>query len=408
VESDLRVLEPETAPARRASRARFTRGLRSTAARLGIADLELIAIRVWLLSRVGVLFITWAVVWTSESTAARQPRGWGSVWQRWDWLRYYSIAEHGYSLRTRHGASIAFFPGYPALLYTVHLGLRDWVFSGLVISFVTGAVACAALARIIALETATLGTEGSRAAVRDGVTLFVWAPAGVFLAVGYTEAPFLALALTGWLAARRGRWLLCGFLLAGAAAIRVNGLFVLAGVVVLFLQTRPRGRDWVRGSALVVPLVPVAAFVVYLHALTGRWNAWQHAEEVGWDRHLSYPWHTFADTWHYAFGRFLPAATAFEYQLELLVAVIGAALLVWLGVRRRWAEFVYVALSFGTLATSHVYLSMPREMLLWWPLWAALGGWCVRRPWIRSGYLTVSAPIMFTIAYLFLSNRWAG
>jgi hypothetical protein len=47
-------------------------------------------------------------------------------------------------------------------------------------------------------------------------------------------------------------------------------------------------------------------------------------------------------------------------------------------------------------------------MLTWWPLWAALGVWCVRRPWIKSAYLAVSAPVMFTIAFLFLTNRWAG
>lgn len=80
----------------------------------------------------------------------------------------------------------------------------------------------------------------------------------------------------------------------------------------------------------------------------------------------------------------------------------------WLAVNRRWAEFVYVALSVGTLATSHVYLSVPREMLTWWPLWAALGVWCVRRPWVKTAYLTVSAPVMSTVAYLFLTNRWAG
>lgn len=408
-------LEPAPAPAdadtaRRGrpapSPARF---LGRAAARLGLGGIEADALRVWALSRVTMVLITWAVIWTGWGAKDKQPRGWASMWQRWDWLRYYDIAAHGYSLRARHGASIAFFPGYPGLLYAVHLILRSYVYSGLLISLIAGGIAAIALARIIALEAARLDAAGTRTAARDGVTLFVWAPAAVFLAAGYTEAPFLACALWAWLAAREQRWLTAGLLLAGAAAIRVNGLFVLAAVAVLFLQSRPRGaRAWLRGGWLLLPLLPVAAFMTYLHALTGSWNAWEHAERVGWNRHLSYPWHTFANTWHYAFGRYLTAHESWEYQLEIAVTLLGIGLAVWLAVNRRWAEFVYVALSVGTLATSHVYLSVPREMLTWWPLWAALGVWCVRRPWVKTAYLTVSAPVMSTVAYLFLTNRWAG
>ncbi|MBS2966191.1 hypothetical protein KGA66_24305 [Actinocrinis puniceicyclus] len=415
--SDVRDLELDPAPAVEAGadRRRPTlvpaRSLARLRARLGLGAIEDDALRTWLVSRAALVLITWAVIWTGFGAVAKKPHGWASVWQRWDWLRYYGIAAHGYSLRSRHGASIAFFPGYPGILYAVHLVFRSWVYSGLLISFVAGAIAVVALSRIVALEAAARGETGERArtAVRDGVALFVWAPAAVFLAAGYTETPFLACSLSAWLAARRERWLTAGVLLAGAAAIRVNGLFVLAGVAVLFLQSRPRGpRGWLRGWPLALPLVPVAAFMTYLHSLTGDWNAWEHAERVGWNRHLSYPWHTFANTWHYAFGHYLPAATAWEYQVEILATAVGLALVVWLAVRRRWAEFVYVLLSVGTLATSHVYLSVPREMLTWWPLWAALGVWCVRRPWLKTAYLTVSTPIMFTVAYLFLTNRWAG
>jgi len=415
VESDVRVLEPESAPAGegepapRGIPARLNRALDPVKARLGIRDLEATGLAVWVISRVTLVLVTWAVIWTGWGNTATRPRGFASMWQRWDWLRFSSIAAHGYTLRARHGASIAFFPGYPGLLYAVHLVLRSWVYSGLLISFVAGAIAVVALSRIIALEAAALGGDGVKTAVRDGVTLFVWAPAAIFMFAGYSEAPFLACALTAWLAARRGNWLLAGLLLAGACAIRINGLFVLVGVGVLFLQTRPRGlRGWLKGWPLGLPLVPVFGFFVYLHSLTGSWNAWEHAEQVGWNRHLSYPWHTFANTWHYAFGRYLPAATAWEYQLEIAVTLLGFGLVVWLAVKRRWAEFAYVLISVGTLATSHVYLSVPREMLTWWPLWAALGVWCVRRPVVKTAYLAVSGPVMFTIAYLFMTGRWSG
>jgi hypothetical protein len=32
----------------------------------------------------------------------------------------------------------------------------------------------------------------------------------------------------------------------------------------------------------------------------------------------------------------------------------------------------------------------------------------VRRPWFKSVYLTFAAPVMFVIAFMFLSGKWAG
>lgn len=389
------------------------RAVAGLAARLGPRDGD--SVKIWLLSRLAMVAMTWIVAWTGFGSLSVHPHGLASIWQHWDWLRYQKIASQGYTLTARHGASYAFFPGYPALLYVVHLFLRSWVFSGLLISLVTGGIACVALGRIIEVEAlaafgdSALGGQRARQAVRDGLTLFVWAPAAVFLAAGYTEGPFLALTLWAWLAARQGRWLVAGVLTACAAAIHINGLFIMIALAVLFVQTRPRGlREWLRGWPLALPVVPVAAFMVYLKHLTGEWNAWEHAEQTGWDRHFSMPWVTFANTWRYAFGHYLPASTSFEYQLEIVVTLIGIALAVWLAVKRRWAEFAYVALSVGSLATSHVYLSVNRESLTWWPLWALLGIWCVRRSWFRAIYLTLSAPAAFAIAYLFLQSRWAG
>lgn len=404
---------------------------RRVADRLGVGPDEETAIGLWLVSRLGVGMMVWIAVWVGAGPKTRQRGSLAMVWQRWDVLRYIDIAQNGYSLRAIHGASVAFFPGFPGALFVVHLLARSWVVSGLLLSFAGGMVACAALARIIAIEaeSASPGNEISdsaipdsaipdsassssaalrSAAVRNGLTLWLCAPAAVFLALGYTESLFLAFALPAWLAARRGHWLATGLLLAAATAIRINGVFVFVAVVVLFLQSRPRGREWLRGSALLIALVPLAGFFTYLHHISGSWTTWHHAEEVGWDRTLNDPLRTFNNTLRYAFGGVLPAHQAWEYQVEILAMAVGFALLIWLLVRRRWAEAVYVAFSVGSLAASHVYLSVPREMLLWWPLWAALGVWTVRRPWVKTVLLTVSTPIMFAIAYLFFTGLWAG
>jgi hypothetical protein len=384
---------------------------------LGLEGVEGTALRIWVLSRVAVFAFAWNIAWVTQPKSKYGPRGFGGLWDRWDWIRYQGIAAHGYSLRARHGANIAFFPGYPLILRAAQTVLRSWLYTGLIISFVAGAVAAVALARIIALEAETAfgagpdGESKTRTAVREGILLWTFAPAAFFLAAGYTEAVFLAFALPAWLAARRGRWLLSGLLLAGATAIRVNGLFEFAAIALLFVLTvKPRGiRAWLKGSPLLIALVPFVAFMAYLHSLTGSWSAWHDAEVNGWNRHLTDPLHALVYTWRYAFGgKILPAYNAWEYQLELLAMTVGAALLLWLLWCKRWPEAVYVGASVVTLGTSHVYLSVPRELLIFWPLWAILGVWTVQRPWIRTLYLCISVPMMFTVSYLFLMGLWAG
>jgi hypothetical protein len=97
-----------------------------------------------------------------------------------------------------------------------------------------------------------------------------------------------------------------------------------------------------------------------------------------------------------------------EFKLELLAAVVGVALVGWLAWRRRWAELVYVGLSVFALVTSTVYMSIPREMLLWWPLWIGLAVWMARRRWAKVAYVAVSGSLMIGVALLFFSGQWAG
>ncbi|OSC57768.1 hypothetical protein B5180_37655, partial [Streptomyces sp. BF-3] len=121
--------------------------------------------------------------------------------QHWDANHYLHIARDGYFPAGAGPGTNgwdnreAFFPGYPFLLRSVHTVVPDWTAAGLLISFVAGAVAVLALARI---ARAYLPEEG--AGHRTAV-LFLLSPCAVFLAAGYTEALFLAFALPAWLAA---------------------------------------------------------------------------------------------------------------------------------------------------------------------------------------------------------------
>lgn len=459
------------------------------------------ALAVWLVTRSVLLLLS---LYSRYATSSGRGSSWLGLWQHWDWYRYLTIAEYGYT--SGQGPAYdqnitAFLPGYPLTLRAVHFIVRDWAVSGLLISFVAGGVAVPALARLTEFEYLRrhpqADAEHSRRAARTAVLLLVCAPAAIFLAVGYTEALFLAFAIPAWLAARRGQWVRAGILLAFACTIRINGLFVLAGIGVMFLESRPTKRDCMSAPALLLPLASAGAYAAYLKDVTGDWLEWLHAEKRGWSRSFTNPISSWRASWNNAFGSgfggggnlggggggngggsrpgmngggnggfpgggnsgggpgggdfggpggtsgnagttsssasggtsstITQAATttgtghtgggslagvgyfdAWAFRLELLAAIVGIAAVLWLGWRRRWAELTYVGISVFALVTSTYYMSIPREMLLWWPLWVGAAIWLAARRWATIAVLSVGGSLMVGVALLYLSGQWAG
>ncbi|MGH3318678.1 MAG: mannosyltransferase family protein [Streptosporangiaceae bacterium] len=354
------------------------------------------ALGAWLLTRVGLVFLTLAsgVVLAGQS-------GFLERWDRWDTRLFVEIARYGYAGNPAEPPDPGlpgFFPGLPLALRAAHTIIPDWTAAGLSISFVAGAVAMVALARLGDLE----GTPG---AGTWSAVLLMLSPWAVFLAAGYSEALFLAFALPAWLSARRGRWWAAGLLAAAASAVRVTGLFLAAGLIVRFLLRgewrRPANAPW-----LAVPFLSPALYLLYQYARTGDPLAWQHAEEAGWGRELVWPWQSFMTTWHAAFD--VHNQFTWSFRAELVAAAVGVALTVWLLVSRRFDEGVYVGGQVLALVTSAFYLSIPRAALLWWPLWLLVGRAASRRWWVGAVYVAASTPLMVVIALTFLRGAWAG
>jgi hypothetical protein len=309
------------------------------------------------------------------------------------------VAQFGYGGYPAHYADrdvAAFFPGFPLVLHAAHWLIPSWTLAGLVVSAVAGAVGCVFLRRLADQD----GSDGDLA-----VLCLVLSPYAVFLFAGYSEALFLALALPGWWAARRGHWAAASLLVAGAAAVRVSGLFLAVGLVVQWLTT---SRDRSVLAWLAAPFLALLAYAAYLHHLTGDWLRWLHAQQHGWQRHLAWPWDAFSTTWRSAFHGHLPAEYTWSFRAELVAVLVGVVVTVVLVARRSWGEATYVGLSVAALATSSFYLSVARATLLWFPLWLLLGEVLSRRPWLRAAYLATAAPLMAAGVLTFHAGRWVG
>ncbi|WP_245171120.1 mannosyltransferase family protein [Streptomyces decoyicus] len=373
----------------------------------GPADREVLWL--YLLTRAGIWATAYCTRWLfPDDRKTPHVADLFAPWQQWDWGHFLHIARDGY-FPGQAGPWMngwdnreAFFPGFPLVLRAVHTVVPHWATAGLLISFVSGAVAVLALARVARLYLPD-GNAGRRA-----VLFLLLSPCAIFLAAGYTEALFLALALPAWLAAHRQNWPAAAALACLACTVRVSGLFLVAALAVHFALTVRTRRQWRALPWLALPALAPLVYSWYLHLHTGDWMAWKHAQERGWYRDFHAPWEAWQNTWHAAFEESLPTGYALMSQAELLAMVVGILLAGVLARQRRWPEAVYVGLSLWALGTSYWYTSIPRATLLWWPLWILLAGWSLRTPRFTTMYLCLTAPLMTVFAVTFLSGRWAG
>lgn len=323
---------------------------------------------------------------------------------RYDSYNFMDIAKYGYDGRPDDPDAprlVAFFPGLPLLLRSLHLVIPDLRLALVLISLVASAVVAVALSRL-----SESYREGSGP---WAVLAFFLSPFAVFLLAGYTEALFLALAIPAWLLARRGRWEYAAVCAAFASSIRITGLFLAFGLLVQFLVSRdglraPRG--WRNAPWLVLPGVPVLAYMIYLWHRTGDLMAWKAAEAQYWGRYPVAPWNVFIDTWHRSLNE---PVLATSYREEILSALVLVLLIIARLVRRNWPDVAYLApQAVALLAMSSFYMSVGRASLLWWPLYISVGVVGSRRPWVMMAYLAVAAPVWAINVGNFTTGAWIG
>jgi 4-amino-4-deoxy-L-arabinose transferase-like glycosyltransferase len=329
------------------------------------------------------------------------------MWLRWDTPWYLEIAAHGYSC---YGSS-AFIPLYPLLIRGLgFLTGGNNLAAALLISSVASFFAFYLLYHLARELTAS--TEIARAAV---FALAVF-PVAFFLMAGYTEALFLVLAIGAYLAARRGRWLLAGALAVLATLTRLQGILLLAPLLLeLLLAQRQRLRDWRPWLALLLAPAALALFVVFIRLTQGLSFPWEplSAARGSWHLHYVWPWQgMLADL-----GALIAqpdVGTLLSFKLfDPLSAILFAvcAALAFRLLNLPLAVFMVVMwLSSVIKVTSDGYTtSISRYMLAIFPAFIVLGMLAARWPrFARIGAGVVSGVLLSVYLFIFLIWGWVA
>src|SRR5215471_14244073 len=139
-------------------------------------------------------------------------------WNHWDATNYVRIAQYGY----QNVYDLAFFPLYPALIWTFGHLLGNWSYllAGTVISNL------ALLGALFVIYQLAVESLGEQVAYRTLLYLCIF-PTAFFFFAAYNEALFLLLTSGCFLAMRRQRWWLAGLLGMLAALTRSAGALLV-------------------------------------------------------------------------------------------------------------------------------------------------------------------------------------
>jgi hypothetical protein len=376
---------------------------------------------------------------------------------RWDSAWYLVIARYGYrpDLGVYTSSRTAFFPLYPLGLRGIaSLGVPP-VLAGVLLSVCALALALYGIHRLTTLELgrqeqSSLDRERLAGAARLAVMLTAFAPMAFFFSAVYSESLYLALSVGLFWSARQGRWAWVGVLGALAGATRSTGLVLILPALIIYLygprEDRPPDRAIAGGQAarrrlapryrlrrdvLWLALLPLGAvsYGGYLALAGGDALAPLHAQEV-WSRHFAGPYVGIWDGVRAAFEgarqllsgqrRHIYFATGKDSPFVMaghnlmLVAFLAAAIPAVVGVLRRLplAYGVYVlaalALPLSYPVTPQPLMSLPRFLLVLFPLGIWLAAWLAERPRLQRPALVLSAALMVGFLAQFATWHWVA
>ena len=380
---------------------------------------------------------------------------------RWDASWYLVIAHYGYrpDLFPFTASRTAFFPVYPLGLRGVSaLGVPP-VLAGVLLSMVALALALYGIHRLATLEFGALRARarpGAAEIARLAVLFTAFAPMAFFLSAVYSESLYLALSIGVFWFARRGRWAWVGLLGALAAATRSTGLVLVLPALILYLygprEDRPPDharhrrsllpRYRVRANLLWLGLVPagLGAYLAYLSLSGGEALSPFHAQQV-WDRHFAGPYVGAWDGIRAGFEalgeatglqghrsyisnavtdplaphvRALTSTVASPSHNLILVVFLGAAAVATVGVLRTlplaYGAYVLAALALPLSypVSSQPLMSLPRFMVVLFPLTLWFASWLAARPRAQLPALVLSALLLGLFTAQFATWHWVA
>ncbi len=307
----------------------------------------------------------------------------------WDGGHYLSIAQYGYKDKFQY----AFFPFYPLLIRIVHGITNNFEFAGLLISI------CSSLLGIYLLYE-IVSKDFDKKIAQNVIVLFLIFPTSFFLLTVYSEGLFFLLSVATFFFYRRGNFFSATLAAALASGTRVEGLAVALGFLAQvwvsgginrknwFVFFAPLGLliyCWFLGQKTGDPLYFITAQNHWLRSLTapglGFWEAIKNLAAGDFTKD---------------FGGFL----------NLIFAAFGLGMILR---SFRFLPFGYSIYGFVSILLplfTPSLLSMPRFILLMWPIFIILA--LVKNKYFLFCYGIISTMLLGIFTVMFVNGFWVA
>jgi hypothetical protein len=365
---------------------------------------------------------------------------------RWDASWYLVIAHYGYrpDLGVFTSSRTAFFPLYPLGLRAISDVGFPPVLAGVLVSLGAFALALYGIHRLTSLELAGGARPHAGEIAQLAVMVTAFAPMAFYFSAVYSESLYLALSVGVFWCARQGRWATACALAALAGATRSAGVVLALPVLMLYLygpredrapdfarirRLAPRYR--LRRDVLWLGALPagLAVYMAYLALSGGDALMPFHAQDV-WDRRFAGP---YLGVWDGMKAAFQGARQLLSFQRHdiyfpvaggspfvdaghnlMLLAFLLAAVPAVVGVLRL-LPLAYGAYVVAALALPLSYpvapqplMSLPRFLVVLFPLSMWLAAWLAARPRVRKPALVVSVLLMAFFTAQFATWHWVA
>jgi hypothetical protein len=332
-------------------------------------------------------------------------------WANFDGVHYLTILEKGYK---GTGLIQAFFPGYPLLVHIFSRVIGNDLLAGLIISNL------ATFAFMVIWIDLFTKKFNSRTAWLSLIILMVF-PTSFFWATFYSESLFMLLVLGAFWAEHHKSWKLAAVLAALASETRIVGIALVPALLLAWLAHENVSfsqlssflkKNWLTGLTLLGGSAGLLSYMLFLWYVFGDPLYFLHVQsEFGAGRQESlviFP----QVVWRYI--KILVTYQPHDLKYLSIIQELVFSLLTGLGLLIGWYKkipvqyILFSAICFIIPTLTGTFSSMPRYILVCFPLYILLAQGLENRRWLFWAYLVGSILLLSLNTMLFIQGYWVA
>jgi Gpi18-like mannosyltransferase len=300
---------------------------------------------------------------------------------------------------------MAFFPLYPLLIRILHFLVKNYLLSALIVSNVFYILAILFLYKLVKKD------YSHEIALRTVLLLSAF-PTAYFLHAGYTESLFLFLVVSSFYYAINKKWFTASLLGMFASLARINGVLLFPALLAEYLFGKKetggeRTKLRISKDIFFTALIPLGSLIylfinyVYFH------NPFQFMifQREHWFETFSSPVTGFMGALNSIRG--YPLGQWLSWEAPQIFFALFAVLIILFSVRKiRFSYFIYSVLSLVIVTCCSFWLSVPRFVIVIFPIFIILAV-MLRRPLYFYSVIFLFLALQVFFLTHFITWQWA-